>query len=211
MKVLLILIVVCYVISQVKSQDDSTTCLDGVIEAKIEAKVAELSKKMEIKYNAIETNIFEMKESIQDNAQAEAICAFKRFVDKTSQTITFDKVHVERNDFGGVLSGSTGIFRAGKAGIYEVSVSIGAAWTSNQSKIDIYLKTSSGRYQENVEGRILYAYARPSKYDIGGPISGSRYMFLDSKEEIFLDYNCLQGQQCKLYNTKMCIAFYSTK
>jgi len=176
----------------------------------IEAEVAELNKNMEIRDKSIETDISEMKESIQDNARAEAMCAFKQKVDKTDQTLTYDTVHIERNDFGGDLSASTGIFRAGKAGIYDVTISISNAYTGANSQIFIFLKPSSGRYQDNKEGTFLVQVTRNGDAD-QTPMSGSRYMFLDENEEISLEYKCFYSKQCILYEVKFCVAFYSKK
>jgi len=176
----------------------------------IEAEVAELNNKMEIKDNSIETDISEMKESIQDNARAEAMCAFKQKVDNTDQTITYDTVHIERNDFGGDLSASTGIFRAGKAGIYDVTISMSNVLTWADSMILIFLKPSSGRYQDNNEGLFLAQQTRNAAVD-QTTMSGSRYMFLDENEEISLNYECGQKKGCELYEIKFCVAFYSKK
>lgn len=149
-----------------------------------------------------------IEDAIKDYAGKEALCGYRRLVNSTSQTITFDRVYVEVNDHGGYFNPQTGIFTAGAAGVYEVSVSIGMASTIHNCIIDIRLKTSSGRYWANNENRIFYlSFGSQRNYT---PMSGSRFMFLDENKSIYLDYKT-KGNQCGLNYIKMCIAFYSKK
>jgi len=270
MKVLLILIVVCYVVSQVESQDDSTKhqkeerngnqltnkpeqkhiiwtlmkkirrLSKSVKEMKaelsnrddsIEVALAELSQKMDIKDDSIKAEVAQLGEqmNIKDNSiekslaamndktinienaikDNEAQCGYRHLVNTTnSQTLTFDKVYVEVNDNGGYLNKQTGRFTAGKAGIYEVTLSLGTAYTVNKSGMYIYLKTSSGRYQDDYENRFLHQWA--NDYN-NAAMSASRFMFLDENESIYLDYVCTVNKHCQLRRIKWCVSFYSSK
>merc|ERR1719495_1318313 len=152
-----------------------------------------------------------IEDSMKDYPGAEAICGFKERVGSTSQTITFDKVHVEVNDNHGILNANTGRFTAGTAGIYQVSVSIGYGYSYYGANLYIKLKSSSGHYQDNDEDYFLDLDPDSDTTSIDVPMSGSRYMYLERNEEIFLDYTCEITNHCYLHFVKFCVAFYSSK
>merc|ERR1712002_1127067 len=125
----------------------------------IKAEVAELGQKMTNKDDSIETSLSlisnktnAIEDAIKDYPGKEALCAYQFHVYNADQTITFDRLYVEINDNGGDLNIQTGKYTAGTAGVYEVTVAVGSANTADYSRIEIYLKTSSGRYQDNNEG-----------------------------------------------------------
>jgi len=269
-KALLILFVVCYVISQVESQDrgkllekirrltesverlqadvtelsDNNDCIEAEIaelgekmndkddsidsikaevaelgqkmtnkDDSIEAKVADLGQKMDDKDNSIETSITEIKEdvkSVQEQAVKEALCGYRRNVDNNDQIITFDKVYVERNDNGGLLNKESGIFTAGRAGVYAVSLSAFVGESKFSSRLYIRLRTSSGSYQVDDEDNWLQSYTYFSEASDFASLSASRYMHLRENEELYLEYYCTEKKHCLMNGVKFCISYYST-
>merc|ERR1712142_1371211 len=80
-------------------------------------------------------------------------CGFQDLVSGSSDdglsgtTIVFHTIHTEINPAGSSLSASSGIFTAGKSGVYQVSVSARDAYTHDDTVLEVYLKTSAGKYQ----------------------------------------------------------------
>jgi len=155
-------------------------------------------------------DIKNLNTSIQDSSVKVATCGYRENMGKNDNTITFDKVYVEVNDNGGYLNKETGRFTAGTAGIYEVTASIGQAYTHDKSSFWILLKTSSGRYQDDYENRFLHQLSDGDERD-DAAMSASRFMFLDENEYIYLDYQCDLNKNCLVNRIKWCISFYSAK
>jgi len=203
--------------AEMRTRDNSVKALSEKManrDESIEAELVSYKEKTQLDFDSMKDTLASfgnktsnIEDAIKEYAGKEAQCAYRNYLPSTSQTITFDKVYVEVNDNGGYFNAQTGRYTAGTAGVYEVSLSIGQAHTKDNCQIYIRLITSSGSYQDNFENKFL-VINRDKTYT---SLSGSRFMFLDENESIYLDYTTYGGNICKLYYIKMCVAFYSTK
>merc|ERR1712002_1280353 len=138
---------------KIETRDDS---IETSFNSKIGQVQAGLNKELRIRDDFFKTSLSlisnktnAIEDAIKDYPGKEVVCSYQDYVDSTDQRITFDRRYVEINDNGGDLNIQTGKFTAGTAGVYEVAVSIGHSYTGDHSAIQISLKTSSGRYQDN--------------------------------------------------------------
>merc|ERR1712002_867078 len=177
----------------------------------VQADVVAVKENTKKEYDSVKTDISEIKSEMQSltGSYKEAICAYQDYVDNNDQTITYDRVYIEMNDDNqSVLNQETGIFIAGRAGVYDISLTISRARTEDNSQMNILLKTSSGHYQEDHEDIFLNLYSH-SGLDNWSPMSGSRFVYLEKGEKLFMDYTCDLDKKCHLDYVKMCISFYS--
>jgi len=175
----------------------------------IKADVTALGNKMDTKVDSLEADVNALSNKIEEDGAKEAICGYQDKVNNTNQTITFDTVHVERNDNGGSLNKESGIFTAGRAGVYAVSLSATTGETKFTSALSVRLRTSSGRYQK--EDALLGSYTYYGGDFDAATLSASRYMYLDENEEIFLEYHCKKNKHCLMAHLKFCISYYSAR
>merc|ERR1712121_491375 len=87
----------------------------------------------------------------QDSATA--VCGYK-YLHHDNGIITYDTVHAEV-DTHNSLNGETGKFRAFKKGVYQVTVSARYGYTENKHYLQVFLKTTLGKYEDNNEKYIL--------------------------------------------------------
>merc|ERR1711994_149074 len=65
--------------------------------------------------------------------------------------IVYDTTYLETNGASCSLDRYTGKFRAGKSGVYQISVSAFYGYTEDNHLFYLYLRTSSGNYQDGYE------------------------------------------------------------
>merc|ERR1711872_1212204 len=124
----------------------------------------------------------------------------------SGDTIVFDTIHTEINPAGSSLSASSGKFTAGKSGVYQVSVSASYAYTHDNTVLEVYLKTSAGKYQAEDRKAIQEFDSDSFGYT---PLSSIRYIHLNQGETAYLQYSCDESHdKCEIRNLKFCISLY---
>merc|ERR1711872_599077 len=124
----------------------------------------------------------------------------------SGDTIVFDTIHTEINPAGSSLSASSGKFTAGKSGVYQVSVSASFAYTHDNTILDVYLKTSTGKYQDEDEMDRIF-FGDSISHEI--PLNSIRYIHLNQGETAYLQYSCDESHdKCHIYDLKFCISLY---
>lgn len=134
-----------------------------------------------------------------------AICGYRQRIDgRGNNRIIFDTVHVEANDIGCHLDANTGVYTAGKSGVYEVSVSFGVVDLFDNGELFVHLKSSPYRYKDEEE--FFHIILRSKIWD-SAPISGSRFISLNKGETLYLVYNCTS--KCHMWHLKFCVSYYA--
>merc|ERR1711872_493891 len=93
-----------------------------------------------------------------------ALCAYQNQVGGgnnglSGNIVVYDTTYLETNGASCSLDKSTGKFTAGKSGVYQISVSAQDGRTFDDSYFRVYLRTSSGNYQDGFEAYIAHQYA----------------------------------------------------
>merc|ERR1712142_734026 len=88
-----------------------------------------------------------------------ALCAYQYRVGYgknglSGKIVVYDTTYLETNGASCSLDKSTGKFTAGKSGVYQVSVSARSGYTKDHNVFGVYLRTSSGKYQDGYEAYI---------------------------------------------------------
>merc|ERR1719193_1717390 len=89
-----------------------------------------------------------------------ALCAYQDQVGSgnnglSGKIVVYDTTYLETNGASCSLDKSTGKFTAGKSGVYQISVSALYGRTGRTSYFNLYLRTSSGSYQDGSEAAIV--------------------------------------------------------
>merc|ERR1711872_705113 len=108
------------------------------------------------------------------------------------------------------LDKSTGKFTAGKSGVYQISVSAQYGRTAGSQFFYVYLRTSSGNYQDGGEAYIAHQQAGGTSY-LYTPLNAIRFISLQQGETAWLEYNCTDGPtsgNCYIENLKFCVSLY---
>merc|ERR1711994_465694 len=93
-----------------------------------------------------------------------ALCAYQNQVGwgnngLSGNIVVYDTTYLETNGASCSLDKSTGKFTAGKSGVYQISVSAEYGYTTDSEEFYLYLRTSSGDYQDGYEAYIANQYA----------------------------------------------------
>merc|ERR1711872_958299 len=104
------------------------------------------------------------------------------------------------------LDKSTGKFTAGKSGVYQISVSAEYGRTAGSQFFYVYLRTSSGNYQDGVEAYIAHQEAGGTS-SLYTPLNAIRFISLQQGETAWLEYECY-GTKCWIYALKFCVSLY---
>jgi len=188
-----------------EKMDNMEASLNSKIDG-LQAAIVELRNETNHKEDSLEVEIEAMKSKIEDiKISRTAICGVQDKVNNYDQNITYDKIYIETNDLDGELDAETGHFTAGKQGVYFVTASA-LAWTSDNGRLMLYLRTSTGRYQEDNEQLFMVqdSYLNDPEFST---VSASRYMYLDEGEEVYLENFC-SNETCELWYVKYCVGFY---
>jgi len=145
-----------------------------------------------------------------------ALCAYRDTVGGgnnglSGKIVVYDTTYLETNGASCSLDKSTGKFTAGKSGVYQVSVSAEVGYTYSGYRFDLYLRTSSGKYQDRYEAYIAHqeAYGTSKLFT---SLSAIRFISLQQGETAWLEYNCVSGgptsTNCYIRNLKFCVSLY---
>jgi len=163
-------------------------------------------------------------EGVQDELQGEiedvqnansALCAYQDQVGRgynglSGNTVVYDTTYLETNGASCSLDKSTGKFMAGKSGVYQISVSADYGYTYANYYFEVYLRTSSGKYQDGAEAGIAFQKGVGTSY-LYTPLSAIRFISLQQGETAWLEYYCsggLTSSDCYIDNLKFCVSLY---
>merc|ERR1711994_722702 len=107
----------------------------------------------------------------------------------SGKIVVYDTTYLETNRASCSLDKSTGKFTAGKSGVYQISVSAEFGYTQDSEEFYLYLRTSSGDYQDGWEAGIALqqAFGTSSLYT---PVNAIRFISLQQGETAWLEYYC---------------------
>jgi len=141
-----------------------------------------------------------------------ALCAYQLRVGNgnyglSGKIVVYDTTYLETNGASCSLDKSTGKFTAGKSGVYQISVSAEAGYTSGSHSFDVYLRTSSGNYQDGYEA---YIARQGAGANLNTPVNAIRFISLQQGETAWLEYDCSSSDKtdCGIYQLKFCVSLY---
>merc|ERR1712212_1136941 len=117
----------------------------------------------------------------------------------------YDRIYEEVNDGGSEFDKKTGRFTAGQSGVYLVSVSANSGFTNNDAYLTLFLRTSSGKYQDGFEPEMVFE-STVGATNTFAPMSSSRYISMEKGESIYLEYAC--GGGCWVRSVKTYVSLY---
>jgi len=145
-----------------------------------------------------------------------ALCAYQNLVGQgdnglSGRIVVYGTTYLETNGASCSLDKGTGKFTAGKSGVYQISVSAQYGHTNGRYNFHVYLRTSSGKYQDTKdELRIAYQYFDGEPY-IKTPLNAIRFISLQQGETAWLEYSCTGGPtstDCRIEDLKFCVSLY---
>jgi len=170
--------------------------------------------------------LIEPKEEKQRDEIMQGTCGFQDWVDtpenghgliEYTRTTTETKIgngtiiYDQTNQ--GQLSNSTGRFTADQTGVYSVSASAFVGRTTNKGKLDVYLRTSSGKHQDNDEARFMLQYVHDAS-NLHASLSTTRMQTLHKGEQLWLEYKCTEYDEddnCAIEGLHFCIFLVERK
>jgi len=141
-----------------------------------------------------------------------AFCAYQLRVGNgnnglSGKIVVYDTTYLETNGASCSLDKSTGKFTAGKSGVYQISVSAEVGYTSGSHSFDVYLRTSSGNYQDGYEADIAKQHADGTS-ELYTPLSAIRFISLQQGETAWLEYASSSSTSCGIWQLKFCVSLY---
>merc|ERR1712042_54134 len=143
-----------------------------------------------------------------------ALCAYQDKVGGgnnglSGKIVVYDTTYLETNGASCSLDKSTGKFTAGKSGVYQVSVSARSGYTKDHNVFGVYLRTSSGKYQDGYEAYIARQIAGAI---LNTPVNAIRFISLQQGETAWLEYDCISGGptsgNCYIGQLQFCVSLY---
>merc|ERR1712002_3102 len=131
-----------------------------------------------------------------------AICGTNRQYESVSPgTVTYTNIWTEKHESDTAIANSlknNGIYKAKHKGVYLVTASA-TAGTYDSSVINVYLRSSKPRYQDEI---LFMSHNSYSKERDQTAISATRYMLIREDETIWLEYQC--SKNCVLLGLRIC-------
>merc|ERR1711872_694803 len=139
-----------------------------------------------------------------------AFCAYQDKVGDgnngvSGKIVVYDTTYLETNGASSSLDKSTGKFTAGKSGVYQISVSAEFGRTYDDKYFYVYLRTSSGNYQDGYEANIALQFADGTTF-LATPLNAIRFISLQQGEIAWLEYSGCSS--CSIYRLKFCVSLY---
>merc|ERR1711872_307824 len=185
----------------------------------LEEEVSNLRGELQGAIDGVQGDLVDMQ-----NANS-ALCAYQYRVGYgknglSGKIVVYDTTYLETNGASCSLDKSTGKFTAGKSGVYQISVSASNGYTYEDYSFEVYLRTSSGKYQDDYEAEI--AHQRGSSYYLYSPVNAIRFISLQQGETAWLEYDCSlyrsnfstaeasmeSDSDCYIENLKFCVSLY---
>jgi len=178
----------------------------------LEDKLQNDKDELQGEIDSVQGDITNVKGDIVDMQNANsALCAFQDTVGGgnnglSGNIVVYDTTYLETNGASCSLDKSTGKFTAGKSGVYQISVSAQAGKTVDSSYFRLYLRTSSGNYQDGYEAYIAFQQAVGTS-DLKTPLNAIRFITLQQGETAWLEYTTT-STSCAIYKLKFCVSLY---
>merc|ERR1719244_2039072 len=174
------------------------------LEQRLTVKVEDMGDELQGEIDSVQRDINDMQ-----NANS-ALCAYQDIVGGNNglsgNIVVYDTTHLETNGASCSLDKSPGKFTAGKSGVYQISVSAQAGKTVDSSYFRLYLRTSSGNYQDGYEAYIAFQQAVGTS-DLKTPLNAIRFITLQQGETAWLEYTTT-STSCAIYKLKFCVSLY---
>merc|ERR1712002_113413 len=189
----------------------------------VQGDIVDMQDKLQEEIEGVQGNITNVQGDITNvqgdivdmqNANS-AFCAYQDEVGDgnnglSGNIVVYNTTYSETNGASCSLDKSTGKFTAGKSGVYQVSVSAEVGYTYSGYRFDLYLRTSSGKYQDRYEAYIAHqeAYGTSKLFT---SLSAIRFISLQQGETAWLEYWCSSGltsTNCRINHLKFCVSLY---
>jgi len=186
-----------------------------LLEDKLQDDKDELRGEIEGVQDKLQGEIEGVQDDIVDMQNANsALCAYQYRVGYgnglSGNIVVYDTTYLETNGASCSLDKSTGKFTAGKSGVYQISVSAKYGRTYGSEDFYVYLRTSSGNYQDGDEAKIAQQQAGGTSY-LSTPLNAIRFISLQQGETAWLEYYCSSGltsTNCMIFHLKFCVSLY---
>jgi len=185
-----------------------------LLEDKLQDDKDELRGEIEGVQDKLQGEIEGVQDDIVDMQNANsALCAYQYRVGYgnglSGNIVVYDTTYLETNGASCSLDKSTGKFTAGKSGVYQISVSAEYGYTEDSSYFYLYLRTSSGNYQDGHEAEIAgqHFFGTSGLYT---PLNAIRFISLQQGETAWLEYSCSSSDKtdCYIRFLKFCVSLY---
>jgi len=194
--------------NEIHGLQESLEVVNTTIKVSLEDVEEEISN-LEVSLEDVEKEVSNLEDVIGnlDNITLteSAHCGYQDHVSGSSSVSTiilYDRVYEEANTAGSYMDGSSGYFTAGKKGTYLLTLSAEYGRTVDNGYFYVYLRTSSGKYQDGVED--YFAFQRSyGTSQLWTPLSAARFVSLDAEETVHLEYTCYGA--CHIWSLKFCI------
>merc|ERR1719167_1535488 len=190
--------------SSVAEVEPETNRLEKLLTTKIEDSVAALMDRILRGEFSMRLDVAKLSEA----TTATAGCFYKERLGWPHGgigQIKYDKVYEEANGSGSKFDSKSGQFTAGQTGVYQINLSANTGFTYDDSYLAMYLRTSSGKYQDGYEPEFIFE-STVGKTNTFSPISASRFISMEKGEVIHLEFTC--GGGCWIRSVKTCISLY---
>jgi len=175
----------------------------------VQGDIVDMQDKLQGEIEGVQDNIVDMQ-----NANS-ALCAYQDLVGDgnnglSRNIVVYGTTYLETNGASCSLDKSTGKFTAGKSGVYQVSVSAEVGVTYDDEYFQVFLRTSSGNYQDGYEAYIARQQAG-GKSHLYTPQNAIRFISLQQGETAWLEYSCSDGltsTKCRINHLKFCVSLY---
>merc|ERR1711915_436633 len=146
------------------------------LQESLESELSELQDNTDKLQESLERDISRLQDNTDELKMSQSVLCGYQDAHSSGSVITYDKVYEEVNHVGSSLSSYSGKFTAGKTGTYLVSLSAYYGYTRDDGILYVYLRTSSGKYQDNYEDRFALQQGVGTS-DLYTPLSAARCKF----------------------------------
>jgi len=184
---------------------------DRTVQDRLEETVETIEDSLQAEISGLQVSLEDVEEEISNLELTEsAHCGYQDNVNwpnkgdgLSGSTIIYDRIYEEANTAGSNLDGSSGYFTAGKKGTYLVTLSADHGYTGDAEEFRVYLRTSSGKYQDDVED--WFASQRSfGTTSLWTTLSAARLVSISAGETVHLEYTC--NGKCDIGVLKFCVA-----
>merc|ERR1712042_22042 len=180
----------------------------------LQGEIEDVQDKLQGEIEGVQGDITNVQGNIVDMQNANsALCAYQDLVGDgnnglSRNIVVYGTTYLETNGASCSLDKSTGKFTAGKSGVYQVSVSAEVGVTYDDEYFQVFLRTSSGNYQDGYEAYIARQQAG-GKSHLYTPQNAIRFISLQQGETAWLEYSCSDGltsTKCRINHLKFCVS-----
>merc|ERR1711872_29655 len=201
----------------VDMQGDLVGVQDGITNVKgditnVEGGIVDMQDTLQEEIKGVQGDLVGVQSDIVDMQSANsALCAWQDKVGEgdnglSGRVIVYNTTYLETNGANCSLDTSTGNFTAGKSGVYQVSVSATIGSTPQVHYMNLYLRISSGKYQDGNEGFI--ASQQAGSTDLKTSVNAIRFISLQQGESAWLEFTTSSSTNSYIKQLKFCVSLY---